>query len=154
MALTLSGSFACEQMVTISGNVTVPVEVQQRFGPETKGRLVVLTSYAESGGTIGGRTSFVFCGAGSAAVTVPFNLEDFGCISEINVEALVFPIADHPPEKFLASLPCGPADASPAGAGRPQEAVAYGRQVIWQGRRGGGCKSGTQTVEFAVSLKQ
>lgn len=153
LALIVGGSMACEQQVTISGSVTVPLEVQQRFSPQSKGRLVVWTSYAGSGGPIGGQTAYVFCGPTSGAVTVPFNLVNFGCISEIEVEALAFPIAGNPHEKFLAALACGPVDASPAGAGSREEAVAYGRAVVWQGKSGGGCKSGATTADFAVALK-
>jgi hypothetical protein len=154
LALVLVSSNACEQQITVRGSVTVPLEVQQRFSPESKGRLVVLASYAGSGGPIGGSTVYVFCAPTSGTVTVPFNLTHFGCLSEVEVEALAFSIAGHPLEKVLPPLPCGTVDASPAGVGTQQDAVAYGRALVWQGRSGGGCKSGETTADFAVALKQ
>jgi hypothetical protein len=77
-AIAVFVSLACEQAVTIEGNITVPVDVQQKFSNARKGRLLVASAYT-SGETISGSTIHIFCDATTSELTIPFTTTGFGC---------------------------------------------------------------------------
>jgi hypothetical protein len=112
---------------------------------------VVRTQYARSGSPIGGKTIYVFCEPDSSDLTIPFQVIGFACVSEIDVEALVVAL-DGPHQDLFAPLPCGTVSALRAGAGTPEDAIAYGRERVFEGKEGGPCRSGTASVNFTASL--
>lgn len=152
LALAVCGVLSCEQAITVKGAITVPVAVQQLFSDTVRGRLVVHATRAASGSSIGGKTIFILCEPGSEDLILPYSLTKFACAEEIYAEAMVIPQSGDRHPDFLDGLPCGMVSEKLAGASS-DIAIAYGRQVVFEGRHGGSC-SATAVANITVALTE
>jgi hypothetical protein len=152
LVLFIAGAAAlsCEDEISIAGTVTVPVDVQRQFSAAMRGRLVMQAFYADTGSIIGGETMYIFCEPGTADLKLPFQIFSFGCVRETDVHAIAMPLSGSHAEIFTG-LPCGQVSAMPAGADGTS-AIAHGRALAFEGRKGGRCTSGTAVADVAVAL--
>ena len=141
---------SCENEITINGTVTVPVDVQRRFSDAVRGRLVMSAGYA-GGSPISGETIYIFCEPGTEDLKLPFQLFGLGCVRETYVSAVVMSLTGPHAEDYTG-LPCGQVSALPGG-GDDTSVTAYGGAVVFEGRKGGRCTSGTGVVDVAVAPK-
>ena len=82
---------ACEHGVTLSGTITVPVEVQQAFSGERPGLVRVSTSIPKT--SVLDYQLAVLCEPTSAPLVLPFFHDGFGCAKEGDVRVDVLPAA-------------------------------------------------------------
>jgi hypothetical protein len=130
-------------MVTVTGTVTVPPEVQRLFSPEQPGSVEVW------GTKIGGHASLPYlCEASDRPLVLQYSINTFGCVEEQPLEARAFRIK---PER-LRYVRCGePAVGSPSG-GLLGEELAYGAATIFRGKVGGRCRSGADVADVNLQL--
>ncbi len=112
----------------------------------------MLAGNADIGSLIDGQTIYIFCEPGTADLKLPFQLFGTGCVQETYVKATVMTLTGPHAEDYTG-LPCGPVSASPGG-GDEMSVTAYGGAVVFEGRKGGRCTSGTAVADVAVALKK
>jgi hypothetical protein len=141
--VALWGSISCESTTSIGGIVTIPMDVQNRFSDQNRGRLRVL---AGGPGLTLGQTAYILCAPGASAIEARYSLAGIGCAADVLVTAQVLAVGGIP---RLAALPCGMADAVPIG-GANEQVIASAEQVVFAGADG--CPSGSTKADLVVSL--
>jgi hypothetical protein len=141
--MALSVSLACESMASIEGTVTIPVEVQNRFSDQHRGRLRVR---AGGLGLTIGQTAYILCAPGAAAIEARYSLNGVGCAAEALVQADLLAVEGIP---GLAELPCGMAQAGPINWPNEQ-IVASAQQLVFEGKDG--CPSGSTRADLVLSV--
>ncbi|MFH0900023.1 MAG: hypothetical protein V2A73_05280, partial [Pseudomonadota bacterium] len=99
---------SCDPVAIVRGNVTVPLDVQNRFSSDSRGRLYVFARYSKNEASWFGATAIaVLCGPQQSQtpteLVVPFEINRVGCVSEMIVEATVDPL----PVDITPTPPCG-----------------------------------------------
>jgi hypothetical protein len=74
------GGGGCEHGITLRGQVSVPVEVQQQFSKDAPGILVMGGGFG--GGTISAQLLAVLCEPQPQELSVPFSQSQNGCAAE------------------------------------------------------------------------
>jgi len=134
---------ACEQAVSIQGQVQVPLEVQRLFSRERPGRVV---AWWEHGG--GPQHLITLCGEDTANLSTPFQITSFGCVWE----SVVVAMADLVPAASVATVTCGGVDSTTGGALRT-DALAEAEAIVFAGKKSGSCRSGETTVSLTLAVK-
>jgi hypothetical protein len=135
---------ACENAVTITGTITIPVEVQELFSIEQPGKLELWGT--KLGG--GGKAVLPYlCAASDHPLMVSYQFTTFGCAAEQEVQARAFRVA---PDR-LPDVRCGEPSSKSSG-GLLGEELAYGATVIFQGRTGGSCQSASAVADLTLAL--
>lgn len=135
---------ACEHGVTLSGTITVPIEVQQAFSGERPGLVRVSASIPKT--PVLDYRLAVLCEPMSAALVLPFFHDGFGCAKEAVVHVDVLPAAAG------EDLACGAQQAlwSEATDG---PVVATGTETVFEGETGSfGCSSGSDSIHIVLTL--
>lgn len=141
LPIALLCAFACEEGVILTGNVTVPVDVQALFSKEAPGRVVIRAGRADSLLLI--ETVAVLCAPESEPIQIPIASKALGCARESRVEALV----DRLPAD--QKLPCGSVSAKTGGLLR-ERVVASAEQTIFPGKNPSSCDSGEASFSLTV----
>jgi hypothetical protein len=135
---------ACEHGVTLSGTITVPVDVQQALSREQPGLVRVSVSLPKTS-VLDDRLA-VLCEPTSAPLVLPFFHDGFGCAKEGVVRVDVFRTSAG------QGLACG-ARQTPWSGTTAGSVVASGSATVFEGETGGvGCSSGEDSVAIVLSL--
>jgi|GEM_PF-3926511 len=143
VAASLVLAAGCENGVSITGQVIVPVDVQQLFSPEQPGVVVLRATKVGGGGSLR-----YLCAPQSQELTVPYSINKFGCVAEQLVEARAFRVKPNE----LGDVHCDdPVVVSRASTGLLGEELAYGAATIFRGE-GGPCDSGSTTADVTMAV--
>lgn len=132
---------ACEDVVTVSGTITVPLEVQQLFSAEQPGKLALTAGKLPSVGPLP-----YLCAATDGPLVLGYQFTSFGCAEEQEIQVRAFRVK----EDHLAEVRCGETARGSSG-GLPGEELAYGATVIFSGRSGT-CESGNAVANVTLNL--
>jgi hypothetical protein len=134
---------ACENAVTVTGTITVPLDVQSLFSADEPGKLELWGT--KLGG--GGKAVLPYlCAAAEHPVMVSYQFTTFGCAAEQEIQVRAFRVAaDH-----LQEVRCGEPSSKPSG-GLLGEELAYGATVIFAGRTSGGCQSASAVADVTLA---
>jgi hypothetical protein len=126
--------------VTISGTVTIPVEVQRLFSKAQPGSVEVLPSRA--GGAV---TLPYLCDPTDAPLVFPYTVRDENCAVEQLIEVRAYKVA----ADFLERVRCG--EPSRGSGGTKGQEVAYASAPVFQGQSD--CESGSATADLTLQIK-
>lgn len=128
---------ACESAVTVSGTITLTLDVQQLFSAEQPGRLDLVGTKLNRGAPLP-----YLCAATEGSRTVSYQFTAFGCAEEQEIQVRAFRVT---PE-HLQDVRCGEVAVGSSG-GLVGDELAFGTTTIFPGRQGGACDSGSTVAD-------
>jgi hypothetical protein len=148
---------ACEHGITLRGQVTVPVEVQQQFSKDAPG--IVVMGGGFGGGTLTAQLLAVLCDPQPTALIIPFSQSQHGCAAEGTAWFTLTRLA--PADR--ATLTCGIQQENfnaLVNGGRVTvpdsfdrvKAVAEATVTVFKGE-GGSCHDGDESVSTTLMAK-
>ena len=141
VVLLVASAPACENVVNVSGAITVPLEVQQLFSAEQPGKIDLWGTKIGKGAALP-----YLCAPTDGPLVWQYQFTAFGCRAEQELQARAFRVtADH-----LGEVRCGERTTNSAG-GLIGDELAYGATIIFQGRTGGSCESGTAVANVTLA---
>ena len=143
LVMLLSG---CEHGITLSGTVTVPLDVQQRFSTEQPGHLFLRADIPKTG--VIEYTLGVLCEPDDRDVVVEFYHDGFGCAKKGIIDVWV-----EPGDLREGAVDCGMAVTRGISTSGDRPRIAGAQQIVFSHATGRfGCSSGTATVNMRLQL--
>jgi hypothetical protein len=130
---------ACEHGVNIQGNVVVSPDVQGLYSPSSPGVVAIATDIPGTG--LMAAELGVLCQPSSQALVIPFELDDFGCAHEAQIDAWVV--------EASPGATCGITQVA-GFDGFPGVVDASASTTIFRGRVGGGCRNGEVVLDLII----
>jgi hypothetical protein len=137
----LAVTSACENAVTVSGTITLPLDVQQLFSLEQPGRLDLWGTKLNRGAPLP-----YLCAATDGPRMIAYQFTAFGCAEEQEIQVRAFPVT---PE-HLDEVRCGEVAVGSA-SGLVGEEIAFGTTTIFPGRKGGACESASAVADVTLT---